>query len=169
MCAGEGTPMQIQQRRHHVDAARHVVHDTSAKPLKWRTDDERHANDALVNEDAVRSLAVIAKAFAVIADDDDDGAGRGGARCSQEVEDAAGLGIHEGDLGVVGPTCVQRAVRLGRLIGSVRRRRSAARRKTGTTRPARASSGPRRPLHLRDAEVRRGTSCCAEERSKSSR
>ena len=34
---------------------------------------KRHMRDAVVDEEAVRALAVIAEALAVIADDDDDG------------------------------------------------------------------------------------------------
>ena len=76
-------------------------------------------HDALVDEETVRALAVIAEALAVVAHDDDH-------RAVEEVlrvelrDEAADLRVDERDLAVVRMPGVARLERLGRIVRGVR-------------------------------------------------
>ena len=96
-----------------------------------RADHERHVRHAVVDEEAVRALAVIAEALAVIAHDDDDGAVVDAERL-QLRHDAPDLAVGEGNLAVVGMAPCS-ATRTARAAGRASaRRRGESRQRTAS-------------------------------------
>jgi hypothetical protein len=84
-----------------------------------RADDERHTRHAFVDEEAVRLLAMIAEAFAVVAHDYDDRAIEE-VVCVQVRDDAAHLRVGEGNLCIVRAAAQTGGVRFRRFVRRVR-------------------------------------------------
>ncbi len=117
--AGRRDPEQIERGRHDVDAP-HGIRDGPAQgPAERRADRERHVRRAVVDEEAVCGLAVIAEAFSVVPHDHDHGAVVQ-AEVLQRPEHARDLRIGEGDFAVVGVFLVLRCERLRRPVRRVR-------------------------------------------------
>ena len=70
--SGFATPSDLENRRHHVDDA-HLIGDDANGQSRSR-DDERNVHGRVVDKEAVLLLAVLTQRFAVIANDDDEGA-----------------------------------------------------------------------------------------------
>jgi hypothetical protein len=90
----------------------------AARRKGWCPNDERDAEYALVDEDAVVALAVLPERLAVIPGDNDDGPIQQLAPV-ERLEQAANLRVGKGDLADVWID-VARVERLGRIVGSMR-------------------------------------------------
>ena len=84
-----------------------------------RADDQRHAQHALVDEDAVIALAVLAERLAVIAGDDDDRPIQQ-APAVERLEQPADLRVGKRDFADVRIAAYRRAERFGRIVRTVR-------------------------------------------------
>jgi hypothetical protein len=111
--AGKG-----EQRRQDVDRRDRSRDDASSRNVRPRHD-ERHAHRRLIDQHAVRQLAVVAEAFSMIGEHDDIdvlvAAGR-----AKRVEDAADLLVGEGDLAVVRTAGKTTAEGFRRIVRGVR-------------------------------------------------
>jgi hypothetical protein len=96
-----GQPEDAEHRRHDVNGADRAVVRPSRRQHAREPPDERHADGRVVDEDAVRLLAVLAEALAVVGGQDDqrviEDAGR-----AEPVEEAADALVGLRDLRVVG-------------------------------------------------------------------
>ena len=110
---------QLERGRQEVDAADGIGDAPPRHRVERRPNQQRHVHRRLVDEEAVRALAVFAEALAVIAHDDDDGVL--GEMVRVEIgEQAADLRIDERDLADVGMAGVARLERLRRIVRRVR-------------------------------------------------
>ena len=112
-------PDELQRGRQDVDAADGVRDAASGHRIVRRPNHQRHVHRRLIDEEAVRPLAVLAEALAVIAHHDDD-------RVAREImiveirEQTADLRVDERDLADVRPAGVARLERLRRRVRRVR-------------------------------------------------
>ena len=110
---------QIEDRRHDVHRSDRIGNPAMRRLAERRADDERHAGDGVVDEEAVRSFSVLPKALAVIAHHHDDGSVVQVVRL-QGRDEPCDLTVCERDLSVVGVFLVSRRERFWRPVGRVR-------------------------------------------------
>ena len=110
---------QLQRGGHHVHRPHRIGDAAPVHRAERRPHDERHVDDAVVDEEAVGGLAVVAEALAVIAHHQDDGAIVDAERF--ELRDhPRHLAVGERDFAVVGMPLVARRERLRRAVRRVR-------------------------------------------------
>jgi len=114
-----GHTQQVEHGGHDVHRPHGVGHPARLGKAERRAEDEGHVRHAVVDEKAVRGLAVVAQALAVIAHHDDDRLLVEPAS-AQQVEHAPDLAVGKRHLTVVRVPLVARRERLGRAVRRVR-------------------------------------------------
>ena len=119
---------------------------------------QRHAQHRLVDEEAVRALAMVAQALAVIADHDDHRPVEQ-PLLLEEGADSADLRIDEGDLAEVRSIGKASAVRVPAARTASARRRNAASRRSATTSPSAATRAHDPPPRCPASRLPRARAC----------
>ena len=107
----------VEERREHVDAPRHRRRHAGAD--RGPGHEEGHEDRRVVHEEAVRLLAVLAEALAVVGGDEHERAGEG-ARLLEPPQQPRELLVDERDLAVVRRIGEARGEARGRLVRRVR-------------------------------------------------
>ena len=110
---------EIEKRRRQVDDSDGILDHAGAGLRERRVHDERHVRDALVDEEPVRFLPVVAETLAVIAQHRHDRLLEQAALL-EKTDDAAHLRVGEGDFAPVGMAFVLGLEGLGRIVRRVR-------------------------------------------------
>ena len=110
---------RVENRRTEIDVTDRGLNPAAAESGFRQPHDQRHPSRAVVDEEAVEVLAVVAEPFPVVGCDHQKGPleqASGLERLAQSSDQA----VRVGDLRVVGPLRIARRERLGRLVGVVR-------------------------------------------------